>query len=114
VFAVDRDHPGSGLGGPPHHQRAGHHERLLVGQGDGLARFYRRPGASQPGRPRDRRYDPVNGGIGQKLVEGLGARGEAGPGRQRGGRDLGGGGRVGHHQPAGPELAGLVKELLRA
>ena len=39
--------------GQVHHQRAGHHQRLLVGQRDDLARLQRRPGPAQA-RPRRR------------------------------------------------------------
>ena len=49
--------------GQVHHQRAGDDQRLLVGQGDDLARLQRRPGPAQAGRADDRAEDPVGLGV---------------------------------------------------
>ena len=45
--------------GQVHDQRTGDDQRLLVGQGDGLAGLERRPGPAQADRPHDRAQDPV-------------------------------------------------------
>ena len=47
MFAIDRQNLGPALGGQPHHLRPGHHQRLFVRQGDGLAGVERGPSARQ-------------------------------------------------------------------
>ena len=59
-----------GPGRQIHDERPGDDERFLVGQGDRLAGFQRRPGAAQPGRPDDGRDDHID-------VRGLNAAGHS-------------------------------------
>ena len=114
VLAVDRQDPGTGLLRQPHDERAGHHERFLVGQGHGLARLHRSPRAAQTRRADDGRNDAVNLGRPHEVVERLGANGQPRAGRQVSHSEAGGRRRVGHHHPVGPAGTGLFDEGLRA
>ena len=66
------------------HQRAGNDQSLLVGQGDGLARFERGPRAGQASRADHRRDDNVDFGIGRDFLHALVADQQLGAGRQVG------------------------------
>ena len=110
MLAVNGDDPGTSVGGPPHHERSGHDERLLVGQGHDLAGLDRRPRAPEPRRPHDGRDDPVDGVIGHEFVKPLWPDRQAGASGQSAASDLCRSLGIGHDQPAGPQSAGLLEE----
>ena len=110
MLAVDRENGGAGPAGQPHDQRAGHHERFLVGQGDRLARLDRRPSTPQAGGTDDRRDHPIDGGVGDEFVEGIGSDGQSGARGQGTHADLGRRGCIDHDDPCWPQAMRLLDQ----
>ena len=85
VLAVDGEDAGVVLRGQASDQRAGHHETLLVGQGDRLAGLQRRPRPLQTGAAHNRRNHRVHLRVGRHAVDAVGTDeqfgfwGQAGP-----------------------------------
>ena len=114
VLAVDRQDACPGLLRQTHHQRPGHHERFLVGQGHHLARLHGRPGAREARRANNRRHNPVHLRLLHQIVERLRTDCQAGACREGGGPDRGGGLPIDHHQMARPAGMRLLQQEFRA
>ena len=110
VFAVDGQDRGPAPCRQRHHERPGHHERFLVGQGHRLAGLNRRPGAPQAGGTHDRRDHPVDGRIANEVVECFRPDGEPRACRKRPRIDVGGRLLVDHNHPSGPHATGLFEQ----
>ena len=113
MLAVDRNDGRRPRGGQFHHQRTGHHQGLLVGQRDALARFQRGPGPAQPRTAHNRRHHDVDFRIGCHLLHAvlshhqLRLRRQACPAELP--RQIG----RGRDQPAGSVLLGLLYRLVQ-
>ena len=93
---------------------AGHDQRFLVGDGDGLAGFQGGPGAGQPGGADDGGNDHVHLGIGDHLRRRR--RGRAATGSRAGSRagvESAGGVGVGDGDPARPVLPAWRRSIRR-
>ncbi|MNV50943.1 hypothetical protein D3C71_1429740 [compost metagenome] len=71
VFAVDGQQDRAAAPHRLDEQGAGHHQRLLVGQQDLLARLDRRQRRLEPGRPDDSRHHRIHLGMGSHLAQAL-------------------------------------------
>ena len=115
VLAVDRQQRRLPLAGQLGDQRAADDQRLLVRQGDRLARLQRRPGPFEPGGADDRRTGRVSTS-GSWTIRTRPSRpiAELGPEAVELAVDLRGGLGVGQGDPAGAVASGLLDELLPA
>ena len=110
VLAVDGDDRRPGPLGQPHHERPGHHERLLVGQRHGATGGDGGPRAAQAGRSDDGGDHAIDRGVGHELVEGLVADRQPGSRRQARRIDRRSRVRIDDHHPGGPEPVGLLEQ----
>ena len=114
VLRVDRDDDGAGPRGGGLDERAGHDERLLVGEGDRLAGLGGRERGAEAGGPDDGRDHDVDLGRLGELTDGVGAGGDLDVGVGEGVAEVPEAGLVGDHGALGTNAAGLLREFLPA